>query len=109
VGVGTWGCGVGGGGGRRYLPWVLVATLLAMNVTWLLGFTGFTLGACLFPITLGFWWPRRDRLGAVGVAGLWVLLILGYFCHLVSLGLTVLGLAVLALATPWPETGEGSG
>ncbi len=77
-------------GGGRYLPAAaLLAVLLAMNITWLFGFTSFTLGACLFPITLGFWWPRRDHLGAGGIVGLWVLLVLGYFCHLVSLGLTV--------------------
>jgi hypothetical protein len=88
--------------GTEHRPAALLATLLAMNMTWLFGFTSFTLGACLFPITLGFWWPRRDRLGAAGIAGLWALLILGYFCHLVSLGLTVLGLAILALASPSP-------
>ena len=54
----------------RHLPAAaLLAALLAMNITWLLGFTSFTLGACLFPITLGYWWPRRDRLGAGGVLG----------------------------------------
>ncbi len=92
----------------RHLPAAaLLAALLAMNITWLLGFTGFTLGACLFPITLGYWWPRRDRLGARGVLGLGVLLILGYFCHLVSLGLTAIGLGVLALATPLPPESAG--
>ena len=34
------------------------------------------------------------------VAALWALVVLGYFSHLVSLGLTVFGLAVLAGATP---------
>jgi hypothetical protein len=86
--------------GTRHLPAALLAALLGMNMTWLFGFTSFTLGACLFPITLGFWWPRRDQLGAWGVAGLWVLLVMGYFCHLVSLGLTVLGLTILALVSP---------
>ncbi len=80
----------------------LLSTLLAMNITWLLGFTSFTLGACLFPITLGYWWPRRDRLDARGILGMWALLILGYFCHLVSLGLTAMALGVLALASPLP-------
>jgi hypothetical protein len=81
-------------------PAALLAALLAMNITWLLGFTSFTLGLCLFPITLGFWWPRRDRFGPGGIAGLWLLLVFGYFCHLVSLGLTVLGLALLAPISP---------
>lgn len=80
----------------------LLAAILAMNVTWLLGFTSFTLGACLFPITLGYWWPRRDDLGARDVLVVGALLILGYFCHLLSLGLTVVALGILALATPLP-------
>jgi hypothetical protein len=90
------------GAGSGHLASAMLAALLGMNMTWLFGFTSFMLGACLFPITLGFWWPRRDRLGAAGIAGLWILLILGYFCHLVSLGLTVLGLAILTLVSPSP-------
>jgi hypothetical protein len=99
-----WGSGPETLAGTGHLPSAMLAALLGMNMTWLFGFTSFTLGACLFPITLGFWWPRRDRLGALGVAGLWTLLILGYFCHLVSLGLTVLGLAILALISPLPPS-----
>ena len=34
----------------------LLAVLLALNLTWLLGFYSFLLGACLYPITLGLWW-----------------------------------------------------
>jgi hypothetical protein len=88
-------------------PNALLATLLAMNITWLFGFTSFTLGLCLFPMTLGFWWPRRDRVGPGGIAGLWLLLVLGYFCHLVSLGLTALSLALLALTSPLPPASAG--
>lgn len=79
----------------------VVAALLGMNVTWLLGFGGFLLGAALFPLTLGVWWSGRDggwsprRALALGALGL-----LGYACHLVSLGLTVIGLVVLEVLTP---------
>lgn len=87
--------------GWRGLPMATVlAVLLSLNVSWLLGFTSFTVGACLFPITLGIWWQGRDRLGPGYVAVLWGLTLLGYFCHLVSLGLTVVGLAVLCLFAP---------
>ena len=78
----------------------LLAVLLALNVTWLLGFTSFLLGATVASITLAVWWSGRDDLGpgrAVGLAGL---LVLGYFCHPISLGLTVGGLALLAVVTP---------
>jgi hypothetical protein len=87
-------CGLG--------PAALLAALLSMNVAWLLGFTSFLLGACLFPLTLGLWWTGRHRLGGGRVAGLALLLVLGYFSHLISLVLTVIGLAVLAVATPSP-------
>ena len=59
------------------------------------------LGACLFPITLGVSWPR-DHLSRARIAVVAALLALGYFCHLVSLGLTVFGLIVLAVAAPVP-------
>ena len=80
----------------------LLAALLALNVTWLLGFTSFLLGATLAPITLGVWWLGRDRLGFVWSTGLAALLGVGYFCHPISLGLTLAGLLVLATLTPGP-------
>ena len=76
-------------------------TLIGMNVTWLLGFNSFLLGASLFPITLHVWWNGRDEgfsakrgLALAGLVGL------GYFCHLISLGLTAFGLIVLEVFTP---------
>ncbi len=85
--------------------WVasLAAALLSMNVTWLLGFTSFLLGAALVPATLGAWWGGRDGFGparALGIAGL---LVLGYFCHPIGLALSVAGLGILAVATPGPD------
>ena len=80
----------------------LLAVLLSLNVAWLLGFTSFLLGACLFPITLGVWWRGRAGLTPGRVAALMALLTLGYFAHLISLALTVIGLAVLAALTPAP-------
>ena len=77
-----------------------LAALLALNVAWLLGFTSFLLGACLFPITLGVWWAGRAGFGPLRAAGLAGLMVAGYACHPVSLGLTVVGLLVLAAATP---------
>jgi hypothetical protein len=79
----------------------VLAALLALNMAWLFGFGSFLLGACLFALTLGAWWSGRDAGWSPRRA--WVLAglsVLGYFCHLVSLGLTVVGLAVLEAATP---------
>jgi hypothetical protein len=86
---------------------VILAALLALNMTWLFGFGSFLLGACLFALTLGAWWSGRDAGWSPRRA--WVLAglsVLGYFCHMVSLGLTVVGLAVLEAATPGrPDAG----
>jgi hypothetical protein len=87
-------------GARGLAGPALLAALLAMNFAWLFGFTSFMLGACLFPITLGVWWSGRDRLSARRIAAISALLVLGYFCHLVSVGLTALGLVVLSVASP---------
>src|SRR5204862_3079364 len=87
--------------GWRGMPGAaLMAVALAINLPWLLGFGSFLLGACLFPITLGLWWQGRDQLGPGRALALGALMMLGYFCHLVSLGLTVVGLVVLAAVTP---------
>jgi hypothetical protein len=80
----------------------LLAVLLSLNLLWLLGFYGFLLGAALYPVILGVWWSGRDRPTARRAAGLMGLIVAGYFCHLVSLGLTIAGLLVLALTTPGP-------
>jgi len=94
-------------GGRGLAIAAILASILSMNIAWLFGFTGFMLGACLFPITLGVWWPVRDRLSLPRLAVLAALLTLGYFCHLVSLGLTVLALIVLSVAAPVTKYGSG--
>lgn len=90
-------------GGRGIPLAAVMAALLALNAAWLFGFTSFLLGACLFPITLGVWWGGRERMGPVRALALAGLLVLGYFCHLISLGLTVVGLVVLVLTTPGPK------
>ena len=78
----------------------VLATLLSLNVTWLLGFTSFLLGAALMPATLAFWWGGREWFGPARAIGLSALLVLGYFCHPISLGLTVVGLGILGVLTP---------
>jgi hypothetical protein len=78
----------------------LLAVLLALNWMWLMGFYSFLLGASMFTLTLGAWWARRERFGWQAALIIAALLVAGYFCHLVSLGVTVISLAVLALTTP---------
>jgi hypothetical protein len=78
----------------------LLAAVLALNVTWLLGFTSFLLGSTLMSVTLGVWWGGREWFGPLRAFGVSGLLVLGYFSHPISLGLTVAGLVVLAVLTP---------
>jgi hypothetical protein len=77
-----------------------LALIFSLNMLWLLGLYGFLIGAGVMLITLGVWWAWRDRMGAAQAAVLALLLIAGYLSHLVSVGLTVIALTVLALATP---------
>lgn len=79
------------------------SALVSMNLTWFLGFYSFLLGSSLFALTLAYWWDRRDRLDFRSTLGLAGLLVLGYACHPISLGLTVVGLGVLSLTTPGPR------
>jgi hypothetical protein len=89
-------------GERGPLGSALLCSLLALSMPWLFGFTSFVIGACLFCLTLGLWWRGRERPDgrwALAIAGL---LTLGYFAHLVSLGLTVVALVWLAAIEPGP-------
>ena len=88
------------GGPKGLISAAILSALLAMNVTWLMGFTGFLIGSALMPATLALWWAGREWFGPVRTLGLSALLVLGYFCHPISLGLTVVGLGLLAVMTP---------
>ena len=87
-------------GSRGIETSAVLAAVLALNVTWLLGFTSFLLGATVGALTLAAWWSGRDRFGPARSFALAGLLVLGYFCHPISLGLTLGGLSLLAMATP---------
>ncbi|HJQ27519.1 MAG TPA: hypothetical protein VKA60_26775 [Blastocatellia bacterium] len=77
-----------------------LAVLLSLNMLWLLGLYSFLLGVCVMAITLGLWWGWRERMSLRPALVLALLLIAGYLSHPISLGLTVVALTVLALATP---------
>lgn len=85
---------------------VPLAIVLSINILWTYGLHSFLLGAILYCITLGYWWRNRERMGAKHTAILAALLVAGYLCHLVSFGLSVLGIIVLALFTPGPGFGR---
>lgn len=89
---------VSGWGGATWAG--ALCALLALNWMWLMGFYSFSLGAAMFALTLGAWWALRERFDWRASLGVSLLLLAGYFCHIVSFGLTAVGLAVLAVATP---------
>lgn len=79
-----------------------LVALVAINVAWLFGFASFLVGLVLLLVTWGLWWSWRDRLSPRRVVLLGGLLAVGYLGHLISLGLTMIGLFVLAVALPGP-------
>ncbi len=93
-------------GGRSTFAAKALAALSAMSFSWLMGFASFQLGVALFAVTLGVWWKGRNELRPGRMAAVAVLLTVGYFCHLVSVGLTLLALGFLALATPTVSGGR---
>ncbi len=84
-------------GGAGAAAW---AALVGLNVAWLFGFASFLLGVAVMTLTLGVWWKGRRNLSAPRVLALAALLVLLYFAHLVSLGLTAVALVVLTAAEP---------
>lgn len=79
---------------------VLLVLLLAVSHLWLLGLYSFLLGASLFAVTLGIWWFWRNRLTPARAVIIGGLLALGYLFHIISTGISVFALVVLAVATP---------
>jgi hypothetical protein len=79
------------------IPLVMV---ISFSKLWLYGLYGFLLGASLFPIALGLWWHWRERLSLKRASILAVLIFLSYLFHVISAGLIIFALLVLAVTTP---------
>jgi len=77
-----------------------LALTIAISRLWLLGLYAFLLGACLFILTLGFWWMWRKDLKPARAVIIAILLVLGYSFHVITTGLAAFALIVLAVATP---------
>lgn len=90
--------------GRPGAPWRgLLAALLGLNFCWLLGFSGFLLGVAIGLFTVAFAMGPGGKVGPARAAGVAAAIIAGYFCHLVSLGLTVIALASRLALAPGPD------
>ncbi|HSU82804.1 MAG TPA: hypothetical protein VLR69_10315, partial [Thermoanaerobaculia bacterium] len=69
------------------------------------GFYNFAISVAFFLLGVGFWWRHRDRPGDLRFAvGINLLLWLCYFSHILSLGLALVAISVLWLATLRRET-----
>ncbi|MFY9608192.1 MAG: hypothetical protein WAU45_06190 [Blastocatellia bacterium] len=87
--------------GSEGVPIVVpLVLLLAVSHLWLLGLYSFLLGASVFSVILGMWWVWRNKLTAGRAAIIGGLLTLGYLFHIISTGISVFALVVLAVATP---------
>lgn len=84
--------------GNRWLA--LLAVPFVFHQLFQYGFYNFSISLGLFLFIVGFWWRYRDRPGSpVYGVGINLLLVLCYFSHILSFGLSLLAIAVLWLAT----------
>jgi hypothetical protein len=83
---------------------VPLVLLLAISHLWLLGLYSFLLGASLFSVILGLWWSWRDKLTPARAVIIGGLLTLGYPFHIISTGICVFAVVILAVATPGPNS-----
>jgi len=71
--------------------------LFGYNYLLHMGFYNFALSFSVFLFTLGYWWRNRESMSLARIGLLYVLLILIYFCHIVSYGLILIALSICAL------------
>ena len=71
--------------------------LFGYNYLLHMGFYNFALSFPLFFFILGYWWRRHESMSPAHIGVLYVLLILLYFCHIVSYGLMLFTLLICAL------------
>ena len=94
--VGWWFAGVDDPRRRTH---ALLALLFAYNLTFQLGFYNFLFSVPLALLAVGLWWRWRERLDWRRALALNGVLLLCYFAHMVGLGVALLAISVLWLAT----------
>ncbi len=75
----------------------LLGFLFAYNYLLHMGFYNFALSLSVFFFILGYWWSHHDSMSPARIGLLYLLLILLYFCHIVSYGLILISLSICAL------------
>jgi hypothetical protein len=81
---------------RRKILFGLIGFLFAYHYLLLMGFYNFTLSVSLFFFALGYWWKHRNDMSVVNVIVLYLLMLLTYLSHIVSYGLLLLVLLIIA-------------
>lgn len=95
-------------GGRT--PLVFIGFPFIYNYPLLMGFYNFSLSVALLMFVIGYWWKHFDAFGMKNMVVLGLLLVVLYFCHLLSLILalfSIVTIAILSLApkfTRWRHT-----
>ncbi|HKH47809.1 MAG TPA: hypothetical protein VKM72_24385 [Thermoanaerobaculia bacterium] len=74
---------------------------LVYNQLFQLGFYNFSYSLAFWLFAVGYWWRRRESPEMGFAVRINLLLLLCWFCHIVSLALALLAIGVLWLATLW--------
>jgi hypothetical protein len=82
---------------RRWLGFLIFP--LIYHQLFQLGFYNFSYSLAFWLLAVGFWWRRRESPTLRFAVAINLLLLLCWFCHIVSLAVTLLSIGVLWLAT----------
>ena len=82
---------------RKWLGFLVFP--LIYNQLFQLGFYNFSYSLAFWLFAVGYWWRRRDSPDLGFAVKINLLLLLCWFCHIVSLAVTLLSIGVLWLAT----------
>ena len=82
--------------GRRK-PLVFIGFPFIYNYILLMGFYNFSLGVGMFMFVLGYWWKNFDTFSVRNMVVLGLLLLVLYFCHLVTLALAMFFIVTVAV------------
>ncbi len=71
--------------------------IFSYNYLLFMGFYSFALSISFFFFSFGYWWKHREELRVVHLIVLYILLLMTYLSHIVSYGLVLLAMSIVAL------------
>ena len=89
--------------GKGRTPLVFIGFPLIYNYLFLMGFYNFSLSVALFILVMGYWWKHFRDLSLKKAGILAFLLVLVYFCHLVSLVLAIFSIGMISAFSLLPR------